>query len=183
MFFAYKKRKSNFSSLMRGASLVETLIYVFVLAILLIVVVKALASFSTSFRTISSGRAVENSAIVAFERITRELRDANSVTVGQSTLGTSPGILTFATTDSSGTAKTIQFFLTNQVLHIKEDGVDMGALTYSSARVTSLIFKMISTSVSQAVRISMTLESGAGSTYKSATFYDTAVLRASYPTQ
>ncbi|MDD4989392.1 MAG: hypothetical protein PHV42_03115 [Candidatus Pacebacteria bacterium] len=183
VFFLEKKIKDLRVLWKRGATLVETLVYLFILVLLLMVVVDALLSFSHSFGLLQSGRDIENSAIDSFERITREIRDAKSVDISQSTFGTSPGQLLLNTTDASGNAETIQFFLSGQTLHVKENGTDSGALTRSSVRVTSLIFQHISTSTAEAVKISMTLESGSGASYKSANFYDSATLRGSYPLQ
>ncbi|MDD5050304.1 MAG: hypothetical protein PHV93_01000 [Candidatus Pacebacteria bacterium] len=167
----------------RGTTLVEALIYIFILVLLLLVIVDALVSFSHSFNMLQSGRDVENSAIASFERITREIRDAKSIDVAQSSFGSSPGQLFLNTTDANGNTETIQFYLVGQALHVKENGTDEGALTRSSVRVTSLIFQHISTSLSEAVKISMTIESGSATSYKSASFYDSATLRGSYPLQ
>ncbi len=181
--FFQKKRIHSPAFSKKGTTLVEALVYLFILVLLLIVVIDALLSFSRSFGLLQSGRDVENSAIASFERITREIRDSKSVDTLQSSFGSSPGQLFLNTTDSDGNAETIQFFLSGQTLHVKENGTDQGALTRSSARITNLVFQHISTSVSEAVKISMTLESGNGPSYKSAIFYDTVVLRGSYPLQ
>ncbi len=185
MFSSFLLKKRIFSGVSRkkGTTLIEILIYLFIMVMLLVVVIDALVSFSRSFTLLQSGRNVENSAIASFERMTREIRDAENIDVAQSTLGTSSGQLFLNTTDSSGNAKTIQFFLTGQVVHIKENGSDLGALTRASSRVTSLMFQRISTTNSEAVKISMTVESGTGPSYKSASFYDSVVLRGSYPLQ
>ncbi len=182
-YFLFQKRKHRESIQKKGSTLVEALIYLFILVLLLGVVIYAMVSFSRSFGLLQSGRTVESSAIASFERMTREIRDAKSIDLVQSSLGTSPGQLFLNSTDASGNAETFGFFLTGQSLHLKDNGVDQGALTLSSARVTSLTFQRIATSVSEAVKISMTIESGSGPSYKSATFYNTAVLRGSYPTQ
>ncbi len=159
------------------------LIYIFILSLLLIVLTSSLSSFLKPYRTIQSTQAIENSAETSLERITREIRSAKSVDLTQSTLGSSPGQLMLNTTDDSGTAMTIQFFMSGQSIRIKENGVDSGALTSASTRVTNLVFRQITTTNSQAVKIEMTIESGQGESYLSKKFYSTVVMRGSYQNQ
>ncbi|MDD5357298.1 MAG: hypothetical protein PHS53_04085 [Candidatus Pacebacteria bacterium] len=180
LFFRKKGKEAQRKG---GATLIETLVYIFILVILLTAVVTAMIAFSRSFRLLQSGRNVENSAIDGFERMTREIHDAKSIDISGSTLNSSPGVLLLNTTNASGATSTVQFFVTSQTLHVKENGTDQGALTRSSARVTSLTFQRVTTSLSEAVKISMTVESGTSTSYKQASFQDTAVLRGSYPLQ
>ena len=164
----------------RGMSLVEILIYIFTLVILISVVVSSLFSFTRSYRSIQSAQTIERSAMTALERMVREIRDSLSVDSSQSVFNAGDGVLTLGTTDDNGAATTVQFFTSGQRVHVKEAGVDVGALTASSARVTSLIFRLITEPQAKAIKIEMTIESGQGSGYKSKPFYTTVVLRGSY---
>jgi len=164
----------------KGLSLVETLIYVSIISVILVVIINALYSLSKSYRTIRSTVAIESSAVTSLDRIVREIHNALSVDDAQSTLNTSPGVLTLNTKDDDGVNLTVQFFVTNQVVHIRENGVDIGPLSDSYARVTNLVFRSITTSQSRAIKIEMTIESGQDTSYKSKKFYSTAVLRGSY---
>lgn len=168
------------SSAEKGFSLVEMLIYIFILTIILAVVTNSIYSLSKSYRSIRSADTLEASAMSSLDRIVREIHDATSVDTALSTLDTSPGVLMLNTTDEAGVATTIKFLVTSQALRVQEAGVDVGPLTDSSARVTSLIFRSITTAQSKAVKVEMTIESGVGSSYKSRNFYSTAVLRGSY---
>ena len=167
----------------RGMTLVETIIYIFILTLLLGVIVSSLISFTRSSIALQAGRDVENSAASAFERMTRDIRDAKNIDLGGSIFNISPGTISLNILDENGNSKTIQFYLDGQILHIKENGTNIGSLTRSSAKITNMVFQQISNSLSKAIRISMTRESGSGSSYKSANFYDTVVLRNSYSTQ
>ena len=165
----------------RGLTLIEILFYVAILAMLVLAVLQALIPLGRSFRTLSANTSINTTAQVALERMVREIRGGTSVDLANSTLGSSPGVLQLNTLDSGGNATTVQFYLSGTTLRLKEAGIDSGPLAPSSARVTSLIFRKITTSNSQAVKVEITVESGSGASYISKKFYTTAVLRGSYP--
>ena len=165
----------------RGVSLIELLMYTGILLLISAVAVSSLIGMSRLYRTIHAAQYIESSAQIGMDRIGREVRGATSIDTLQSTLGSSPGVLTLNTTDSAGTAMTVQFYLSSQTLRMRENGTDVGPLTGVDVRVTRLLFRRITTSHSEAAKIEMTLESGSGASYRSKKFYTTAVLRGSYP--
>ena len=166
----------NFFS--RGFSLVEMIIYIAILTLMLGVIISMLSSMIRTERIADSSKAVENAAIFGLERIVREVRDASTV-AASSTLNTSPGLLSLSGTDGNGQPKTVEFSLQQGVLHIKENGTDKGALTENKAKVTSLIFNLISNTNSKSIKTVMTVESGTSTTYIQKTFYTTTILRGS----
>lgn len=175
-----KKNHSNSSACTRGFSLVEILVYTGILVILMAVIVSTLLALSRSNTAVTTAQRIESTAIVSLDRMVRDAHSAGSIDVSQSVLGTSPGQLTLNSTDPSGNATTTQFFLSGQTLHVKEGGTDIGPLSSTSTRITKLIFRRITTAQSQAVKIEMTIESGTTTSYRSRSFYGTAVLRGSY---
>ncbi len=184
-FFNHPHRQYTRGS--RGYSLVETLIYIALLAIIVYALISALVIMTKAYRTTKASKSIENSAMFALDRMVREIRDAKSIDASHSVFGTTPGELYLNTTDTSGTALTDDFYVSGQILRLKQNGVDVGPLTLSGARVTNLVFRSISnaqpsdgTVVSTAVKIEMTIESGTGSSLKSRKFYEAAVLRGSY---
>lgn len=167
----------------RGASIIEILIYTAILVLLMSVVVSTLLAISRSYRTLSAAQQVESAAESSLDRMLREVRGARSIDVSQSTFGASPGQLMLNKTNTDGSTTTVQFFLSSQSLHIKKAGVDMGPLNATSSKIANLIFRQITTTHSQAVKIELTIESGQGPSYRSKLFYGTAVLRGSYAGQ
>jgi len=165
----------------KGFTLIEMFFYIAILIMLSLAVVQALIPLGRSFRTLSSNGSVNATAQTALERMVREIRSATSVDLGNSTLASSPGVLQLNTLDSGGNATTVQFYVSGTSIRLKEAGVDVGPLSPPSARITSLIFRRITTSNSQAIKIEMTVESGSGSAYITKNFYVTAVMRGSYP--
>ena len=169
--------KMPYSSKHQGFSLLEMLFYIAILVLLLAVIMNMVVSVVRSGRIINALRNVENSAIVSLERITRELRQADSVNVSLSTLDSNPGQLVLEGTDETGSPRTVEFYLSLGRLFLKENGVDVGALSQSDAQVSSLIFRRFAGPNSEGIRIEMTLESGTSTHYRSEKFYSSAILR------
>jgi len=160
----------------RGASLIETVIYIFIFTMLAVAMINALLSLSASYAAIRSSVALETAAETALEKISREARNSSSIDLAQSTFNSSPGVLVLNSTDEADSPLTLEFYLSDERVRLRENGVDIGPLSSSGTRITELVFYRIITSNSEAVRIRMTAESGD----KSRTFYATAVLRGSY---
>lgn len=157
--------------------MIEMLIYITVLVGMLIIITRVVVTIAQYDRIIKSLRNIENSAILSIERVGREMREAESINVSQSTLEVHPGKLVLATTDTSGNPRTVEFYLSNGRLMLKENGADVGALTGSSTQVTNLVFRRFSGTNSEGIRTEMTLESGTSTHYRSKKFYSTSVIR------
>lgn len=160
--------------------MVELLIYIFLLALLLTVMINSTVLLSASYRNIKSVKEIESSAISTLDRMVKEIRAAESVDTTQTAYNISPGALKINTTDSGGNPTTMKFYLVNQRLMMDQGGVQLGPLTTQSVRVTNLVFRSIATSTIQAIKIEMTIESGASTYYVTKNFYGTATLRGSY---
>ncbi|MBX4189127.1 hypothetical protein KW785_00860 [Candidatus Parcubacteria bacterium] len=162
-----------------GFSLVEMALYVAILSFMLMIIINILEVMNKSVRRLHAEKSVQSSGVLALERIVRESRDAQSIVVASSTLATSPGVVVLSGVDASSNPRTVIFSLQSGVLHIKENGVDQGALTQSDAKVTSLIFERLTTTHSEALRTQITIESGTSTHYRSEKFYSTTILRGS----
>ncbi|MDO8565087.1 MAG: prepilin-type N-terminal cleavage/methylation domain-containing protein [bacterium] len=161
----------------RGFSLVEMLVYITVLVFMLVIIIQVVVSLTKSDRIIKSLRNIENSAVLGIERISREMREAESINVGESILGTHPGKLVLQSTDQSGNPRTVEFYLSSGQLILKENAVVLGPLTGSDAEITGLIFNRFSGTNSEGVRVEMTIESGTSTAYRTKKFYSTSIIR------
>lgn len=164
----------------RGFSLVEMLFYMAILSIALLAVTQTLIVMVRSYGNLRAAHRIEQDAGLALERMLREARDASDITDAESVFGSHPGELFLTTTTAAGAARTVEFYLLNGQLMLKEDGAVTGALTGTKTTVTNLIFRKITTARSKGVKIELTMTSGAGSALKTEIFYGTAVLRDSY---
>lgn len=158
----------------RGFSLVEMLIYLFILTLLAIVLVHALVTMINAFGRTQASRNLSQTATVALGRVVQEIRQAKSATVASSNQ------LLLSTTDSGGNPITTQFSLSGSALMIQVGAATAAALTTGHSQVSSLIFTKITTTHSQAVRVQLALTDTRGHTPTTLNFYTTAVLRGSY---
>lgn len=165
----------------RGFTLIEVLIYLFLLVILLAAIVNSTLLLAKNYRNVKAVRTIENSAISSMDRMVREIRNANGINGAQTNYGVNAGSLMLDTTNSSGANITLRFYLAGGKVMLDRNGSVVGPLTSSDANVSSLIFRHIATSTSEAVKIEMTIESGTSTpAYIQRKFYDTAVVRGTY---
>lgn len=164
----------------RGFTLIEMVIYTVFVALIAIVSVNAILSMTKTFADLRIARDINNTATVAVERVVREIRNANDIQQAQSTFGTSPGRLTLDTTTSGGAPKTIEFYVDSGRLRVKEDDIDMGPLTSKNVTIDSLIFNLITTSNTSAVKVTLQVTASRGNVSKTKTFYNTVSLRGTY---
>jgi Tfp pilus assembly protein PilE len=164
----------------KGFSLVEMIVYIAILTLLVGVMLASLRSVVVTYRHIKISRAIETSALTALERITREIKNGQSITLAQSVFGTASSSITIVGKDTLETAKTSYIYLQNGVLKIREGGVEKGQLTSSTTQVTNFTLRLVDQTASDAIKIEMSLQAGAGDFIKNETFYSTAILRGSY---
>ena len=153
----------------------EVIIYISIIAVIFMLVISTVLSFTGSYHKLTALRNVENSAVDALERMTRELRDATDVNAAESVLGTSPGVLTLTKT-YEGISTTTKFYVGDEILKIDVNGSYVGPLSGAGVRVTSLVFNLITTPRSQAVKVGITLNGTDGQTSVVKTYYSTIML-------
>lgn len=162
-----------------GFTLLEVLIYTAVLAMLLIIVSKSLIVVISTYRAFDARRDIQDSAISSIERITREIRNAGSVSTSGSAFGSNPGSLVISVNEE-GTPVTREFSISNGRLHLYEDGNDLGPLTSADVEVQNLIFYHLTTENSELVKIELGLVAGEGKNQVNKSFFFSTVLRGSY---
>lgn len=160
-----------------GFTLVEMIIYIAFFTILSLLAMQATLAAMRSFYTLRLTQNINQSATVALERMSREIRNAYDIDETLSTLGSNPGRLTLKTEDALGANTTIEFYVSNGQMRVKESGVDKGSLLAKNTTVTNLIFRKVTTLNSRAIKIEMTLRDARGAEAREVKFYDTIVLR------
>lgn len=162
-----------------GFTLVEMIIYIAFFAVLSVLAIEAIMIVMKSFYTLRLTQNINQSATTALERMSREVRNAYDIDTAGSTFTTNPGHLTLRTKDSGGANTTVEFYVSNGQVGIKEGGVDKGSLMTKSTTVTNLVFRQITTTNSKAIKIEMSLHDAHGLLTRDAVFYDTILLRGS----
>jgi hypothetical protein len=163
-----------------GLSSVEAIFYVVILTAVILGVTGTLLAISKSYRQFRSSTDINNSAAIALDRVVRETRNADSVDLANSVLGVNPGRLTLNGTDAVGNPRTVQFYLTAGVLNLKENGVYAGPLNASNTPIANLVFRLLDSGRSKAVKIEMTIAASSTGFSRSDKFYDTTILGGSY---
>lgn len=165
----------------KGFTLMETIIYMAILAVVSILMVNGLIMMMQSFGKIKVLNTIGFSAEAVMERMSREIRYGYDVDGGVSVFDVHPGRLKLMTHDSGGDPATVDFYLDGGRLVISENSGTSYTLTSSSTDVTNLIFNLINTdSGTKAVKIELVLRGGEGEYQRSENFYNTIVLRRSY---
>lgn len=172
----FLKQKKN----IRGFSLVEMIIYALILSILTIVTINAVFSSVRSFAEFRVDRDLNSSATSLMERLTREIRSAYAVDAGQSVFGVNPGRLTILDKNAGGADTTVEFYVENNLLKIKENGVVAGSLISSSTAITNFTVRSLSNPNSSAIKAEIGLTATRGEISRSGNYYTTILLRGSY---
>jgi type II secretory pathway pseudopilin PulG len=167
--------RHNYGGAKRGFSIIEMLVYIAVLVSVTLAGVLTYLSLSTNLVRYETERAMSHAAQVSLERMVRDIREATSIDLGLSTLGTSPGVLTLV----SG-ATTTKFSLSSGNVLLSRNGVDIGPLTNDNVTVSQLLFTRYSGTATELIRIALTLSASNKAASTTQTFYSSAVLRGTY---
>lgn len=163
-------------SLHKGFSLVEMIIYIAILSLVTFVLVNTLMSFGSTYREVRIQRAIDTSALMSLERMTRDIRNATNIVINQSIFITHPGVLVLNTADNTYSTTT-RFYLDTGVLKVDVNGVYSGPLTLAQTSVTNLSFNRLVSSSSEAVKIDMTVQYVYGSTTKIKNYHTTVIVK------
>jgi len=163
----------------RGFTLVELLVYISIMTLALVSIVVLLTSATRIMNRVKEVKEVRSSALISLERMEREIKNATSVVVGESDLGTTAGSLTLQSADELGNPLEVSFDLEGGDLLLYYDDVSRGSLFSENVSATELEFYRVDNTLSESVKIKLTLSHDDAPT-KEETYYLTAVLRGSY---
>jgi type II secretory pathway pseudopilin PulG len=169
--------KKNNRKNQTGFSLLEMIIYVAILAMMFLLLVRTVLSFTGSYRQLQVLRALDRSALNSLERMTQNIRNASSINAGQSSFGATPGILAVIQTKGINSTTT-RFYVQNKTLQLEVNGTAVGPLTVGQTEVTSLVFRQL-VSTTTAVKIDLTLTASSGPIVRSKIFHTTVILKGS----
>ena len=159
-----------------GYTLIELVVYLAIFIGISVLVVHSLVTIMKTYASAAAYRQLQSNGQVIMERIIRETRNANSITAGSSVFNTNPGTLVVATTDSGGANHTITFSVSGGAVQINDNGTTSNLSSPTEVTVTSLIFRSITTSNGDGVKIELNLTTS-GKYIVSAPFYGTVMLR------
>jgi hypothetical protein len=166
---------SNQDKKHRGYSIVEILVYLAIFTALSILVINSFIVILSSFNFTNMNRKLLEAGAVSMERVSREIRQAELIDIN-----TTSDTLILDSHDSGGNDMEIKFINENGEFNLYKDDSLEGNLLGESLSLTNLVFRTITTTESQAVKIEMTIKYEEGKNIKSENFYNTVILRGGY---
>lgn len=165
-----------------GFTLLEVLVYVGVLAIILTFTLGNTLDLYKRVADVHVSRDLNAAAIVALERTNHEIRNAvsiNNEALGSEYQGTTSVALALYQSTESGTEEVYIYASNGQLLFQIETGTPL-ALSSDDLEISDLSFTKMSSDVSEAVRVSLTMSIDRDGVSLSREYADTIVLRGSY---
>ncbi len=164
-----------------GFSIVEIIIYFSLLAIISTLVITNIISLFKNYNIVRSNQEIEYNAIAIFDKLTRNVRDAGSINISDSSFSVAQGAvsLSIASTTNPTASTTVKIYLDSNKIKYMQNGVVLGNLSTNAVKVSSFRVYYISASSSEAIKVEMNLEVSprfASSTI-SKNFYTTIQLR------
>lgn len=172
-----KFNKNIKQKLMSGFSIIEIIIYFAIFTALSILVINSFIIVLSSFSTIRTNHDLLDSGSVAMDRISHEIRKAQNVDLINSSFDVDSGILRLNNIDG---VSYVQFEKTANRLDLLENGVLSGNLLSNNISINKLMFRYITTTNSEAVKIEIELEDTRSKIPRIEKFYNTVVLRGGY---
>lgn len=160
----------------KAFSLIEIVIYIAIFTVLSIVVINSFIIVLSSFSTIRTNHNLLNSGSIAMEKITREIRQADSIDIINST----SEVLQLNSTDSSSNPIIVKFAKVGNAINMYRDDVLIGNLLTSKIIVDSISFIRTSNTKSEGEKINMVLKDTQSKGNRTESFYNTVILRGTY---
>ncbi len=165
-------KQQNYS---KGYSLIELVIYIALFVVISIVIVQSLVFVMKTYANARSFRALQQNGELVMERITREVRQSNTVSTASSVFGVTPGTLVVSGLTSGGSAYTDTFSVVNGAVQLSTTGV-ISTLSTNEVVVNALTFWNITTANSDAIKVRLDLTT-VKAPIVSKSFYSTIILR------
>jgi len=161
----------------RGLSIIEIIIYLAIFTAVSIIVINSFMIVLSTFSTIRTNHDLINAGSNSMERISREIRQAKSIDIVNSTLDSDSSVLRLINTDGIGY---VVFDKDGDDLRISKDGVTIGNLLVDNVKLNKLIFNRISTNNTEGLRIEIEVQDINSKTERIEKFYNTIILRGGY---
>jgi len=153
----------------KGYSLIELVVYIAIFAMLSVVLTRSLVTIIRTYASAQSYRTLQTNGELVMERLSRELRDAT--TISSATYDSSPGAIALSGTDAGGAVHTATFDVSGGAIRL-----DGNNLTTTDVTVTSFILRRMTTAVGSLIKIELTLTTNRGNV-ATTSFYSSFTLR------
>lgn len=120
-----------------GFTLIETLVYIAIFVILSVAITGTFVTLSKSYHALSSRKNLNNSAQTILNRISYEVKRADSIDVTNSTFNSTSSRLVLNYKNTDNTTSKYYFYLDNSSVKIKKDSTVEGGLNLPDVKVNS----------------------------------------------
>lgn len=164
----------------KGFALVETIMYVGIIAVMSVFIINMILSMFFAFANARDIRRLTLDGTIALERITREIRLANAVN-GTSVFDIHPSSLALASVMGSNdpTPATKEFLVINGRIAMRTNG-NLEYLVSPQTTTSLFIMRHIKTARSEGIKIEFTIERDTRKGPLARSFYTSVILRGSY---
>jgi hypothetical protein len=163
----------------QGFSTVELLIYVTGLAVLGAVLSLMIVQFYGLYREITALPHADRIGLLTVDRITKEIRSADSINMLESQFGTTNGVLQL-TSISEGASVEKRFYLDGGVITYQEDDEDPLALSSRNFNISNFTFIPVVTPVSEGIKFNLEIEFQTRNATETKSYTGFAIVRQSY---
>lgn len=167
------KNKQDFKK--NGFSLVEVLVYISILTLVLSIIIGSLITMAQIQERVIAGKAVDRSAVVALDRILREVRLSDSIDTVNSVFDVPESVLSV---EREGVSGPIKFYVLNDVFYLDKEGSTYRLINEKVVVENFSVFR-IEAGESEAVRVNLVLSYPYSDGSVEQSFYITAILRGS----
>lgn len=163
----------------RGFTLIELVMYVGGLLALGAVMIVLIVQFYSLYRELVAVPRADRVALLAVDRITKDLRAADTIDLISSQFGTTAGVIDFDSVVSGETVSR-KYYVEDGTVKFQQDSGEVLVITPRDLTVSNFNFALVSTDVSKAVRMTMEIEfqTRTGTTTRS--YAGFSILRESY---
>lgn len=166
--------KNYFKKYNKGYSLIEIIFYISIFVVLSLVVIDALVVMTKAFRENNIQSDIVSSSSI-MERISREIKQANTATVN-----TSSDLTLMVPNQVDALVRPVRFVLSGGNIELYDNSVLIDNLNSNDVTVVDLTFSGVLSSYSAAVRINLSVSSVHDPLGRVYDFQNTVVLRGSY---
>ena len=159
-----------------GMSLIEVMVYLFLLTIVSTAAVGLMLSMSSLYTQYTAKQQLFTVGTVVMERLLTDIREAQNLNSAQSILASS----TAATLSLNMGTTTAQYVWNGSDIQVSRTGTATSTLNGGGVRVTSIVFYSITADGKQFVRVNAQLSVTVGSYTETRTFSGGAIIRGTY---
>jgi type II secretory pathway pseudopilin PulG len=164
----------------KGFSIMEIIVYFAILGIISVLVTDNIISLFKNYNIVRANQEIEYNAISILDKLTKDIKEAENVILGQSSFSVPLGMVTLKIASSTNgfITDTRKFYLNENRLKYDKNGVYFGDLSTKKVQVSNFKIYYITGTTTEAIKVELGIESkpNLNSSIISKNFYTTIQL-------